>query len=573
MPLHTMKGTTKSQEAPIKIIIVGSAAGGMSAALRARRLDERASIILIEEGHYTSYTNSAVPSSLGGLIETDTFLIHQSPAGLKDRFNLDVRDRSKLISISREKHSILVGQSDTGNTYCLSYDKLILAQGARPIIPTVQGIDRANVFSFQTMLDLEKIKSYVAENRCRSAVILGGGYLALKAVESLYNFGLRMSIIHAHKRICQDFDPEIANFVQSELRKSGIRLHLNTRIRKIADDVVEDGCFAALDNETHVPADLIVVATGLTPRMETAKESGLECRTGVVVKEFMQTSDPDIYAVGDMAEKEDFFSPTSRMLPLVGPANQQGRLAADHIMRRAIPYRGDFGTYSCKVLHLTAAIVGLSVERLREIGYYPQSVTVHVPDRAGYYPSSQQMTLKLAFQPTGGRLLGAQIIGRSGVDQRIDVLSTALQAGMSIFDLELLQLSYAPQYGSGKDPVNVVGMVGSNLLRGDLHIVSPRDLNRHLPDWQIIDVRSAENFAKGHIPSARNIPIDDLRESLKDIDKERPVVVYSRVGYHGYLAYRTMIQLGYSVANLDGGIKLFVEGGFGTGQVVSSGSD
>ena len=567
-----MEGIIKSQEAPIQIIIVGSAAGGMSAALRARRLDERSSIILIEKGYYTSYTNSGVPSSLGGLIETDTFLIHQSPAGLKDRFNLDVRDRTELVSISREQHSILVRQSDTGDSYCLSYDKLILAEGARPMTPAIQGIDRANVFPFQTMLGLEQIKSYIADNRCRSAVILGGGYLALKAVECLYNFGLRMSIIHVHERICQDFDPDIANLVQSELRKNGIQLHLNARILKIAHDTVGEGCSVALDTEARVPADLIVVATGLTPCIEIAKESGLECRTGIVVHEFMQTSDPDIYAVGDMAEKEDFISPSSRMLPLVGPASQQGRLAADHIMKRALPYRGDIGTYSCKVLHLTAAITGLSVERLREIGYYPQSVTVHVPDHAGYYPSSQQMTLRVAFQPTGGRLLGAQIIGCSGVDQRIDVLSTALQSGMSIFDIELLQLSHAPQYGSGKDPVNVVGMVGSNLLRGDLHIVSPRDLDGHLQDWQMIDVRSAENFAKGHIPSARNIPIDELRESLRHIDNERPVVVYSRVGYHGYLAYRTMVQLGYKVANLDGGLKLFVEGGFGIG-LVSSGSD
>lgn len=567
-----MEGIVESQEAPIKIIIVGSAAGGMSAALRARRLDERASIILIEKGSYTSYTNSGVPSSLGGLIETDTFLIRQSPAGLKDRFNLDVRDRTELVSISREQHSILVRQSDTGDTYYLSYDKLILAQGARPITPTVQGIDGANVFSFQTMLGLEQIKRYIADNRCTSAVILGGGYLALKAVESLYNFGLRMSIIHVHERICEDFDPDIGNFVQSELRKNGIQLYLNARVRNIAHDTIDEGYSAILDNEAHVPADLIVVATGVTPRIEIAKESGLECRTGVVVKQFMQSSDPDIYAVGDIAQKEDFISPTPRMLPLVGPATQQGRLAADHIMKRALPYRGDIGTYSCKVPHLTAAIIGLSVERLREIGYYPQSVTVHVPDRAGYYPSSQQMTLKVSFQPTGGRLLGAQIIGRSGVDQRIDVLSTAFQAGMSIFDLELLQLSYAPQYGSGKDPVNVVGMVGSNLLRGDLHIVSPSDLDGHLHDYQIIDVRSTENFAKGHIPSARNIPIDELRESLRDIDNERPVVVYSRVGYHGYLAYRTMVQLGYKVANLDGGLKLFVEGGFGIG-LVSSGSD
>lgn len=561
-----------SQKGPVKIIVVGCAADGMSAALRARRLDENASITLIEKGNYTSYANSGVPSSVGGVIETDTFLIHQSPTGLKDRFNLDVRDHTELVSISREQHSILVRQSDANDYYRLPYDKLVLAQGAHPIQPRIHGIDGANVFLFQTMLDLERIKNYISEKGCRSAAILGGGYLALKAVESLFSFGLGISIIHAQERICQDFDPDLANFVQSELTKNGIQLHVNANIPNIALSNAEDGCFVTLANEYNVPADLVVVATGSTPRIEIAKGSDLKCKNGVLVNAFMQTSDPDIYAVGDMAETENFIVPTSQMLPLSGLQSQQGRIAADHIMKRATPYRGHVGTYSCKVLRLTAAIIGLSVERLREIGYYPQSVTVHVPDHAGYYPSSQQMTLRLAFQPASGRLLSAQILGRSGVDRRIDVLSTALQAGMSVFDLELLELSYAPQYGSAKDPVNVVGMIASNLIRGDLQIISPRDLDGHLQDWQMIDVRSPESFAQGHILSARNVPIDTLRENLAHIDKRRPIVVYSRVGYHGYLAFRILIQLGYQVANLDGGLKLLVEGGSGIG-LVSTGSD
>jgi len=560
-----------SQGEPFKIIVVGGATGGMSAAVRMRRLDENASITLIEEGHYTSYADSGVPSLLGSVFNSDTFLIHQSPAGLKERFNLDVRKCTELVSISREQHSILVRQSETNDSYILPYDKLVLARGARPALPHVQGIDGANVFAFRTMLDLERIKDYVYENRCQSAVILGGGYLALKALGSLYSFGLRVSIIHDQAHIFAELDSDLAEILQSELTRNDIQLHLNARIRKIALDIVGDGYFVATD-ESNVPADIVVVATGLSPLIEMAKSSGLECKNGVMVNSFMQTSDPDIYAIGDMAQTEHFISPTSQVLPLGGRASQQGRLAADHIMKRAIPYTGHVGTYSCKVFRLTAAIIGTSVERLREMGYYPLSVTVHVPDHEAYYPSSQQMTLRVAFQPSGGRLLGAQIIGHSGVDQRADVLSTSLQAGMSVFDLELLQLLYAPQYGTGKDPVNMVGMVASNLLRGDLHLVSPRELDGHLQDWQIIDVRSPENFARGHIPSARNIPIDELRGSLDDIDKQCPVVVYSRVGYHGYLAYRTLVQSGYQVANLDGGLKLITEGGFGIG-LVSSRSD
>ena len=561
-----------SQEEPFKIIVVGGATGGMSAAVRLRRLNENAAITLIEKRHNTSYADSGAPSSLGGVIKSDTFLIHQSPIGLKERFNLDVRDCTELVSISKEEHSILVRQSETNDSYCLSFDKLVLAQGSHLTLPHVHGIDRPNVFTFQTMLDLEQIKDYVYENRCQSAAILGGGYLALKALECLYNFGLRISIIHDQAHIFSELDTDLANLLQSNLTQNGIQLRLNANILNIASGAFENDCFVTIEGDANVRADLVVVATSLSPLVKIAKNSGIQCKDGVVVNEFMQTSDPDIYAIGDMTQTQNFTSPPSRMLPLGSRASQQGRLAADHIMKRGVPSSGHVGTYSCKVFRLTAAVIGFSVERLEEVGYHPKSVTVHVPDHEAYYPSSQQMTLRLAFQPSGGRLLGAQIIGRSGVDQRADVLSTALQAGMSVFDLERLQLLYAPQYGTGKDPVNVAGMVASNLLRGDLHMVSPRELDGHLQDWQIIDVRSPDLFAKGHVPSAQNIPIDELRGRLADIHKQCPVLVYSRVGYHGYLAYRTLVQLGYRAANLNGGLKLLVEGGFGIG-LVSSGSE
>lgn len=561
-----------SQEEPLKIIVVGGATGGMSAAVRLRRLNENAAITLIEKRHNTSYADSGAPSSLGGVIKSDTFLIHQSPVGLKERFNLDVRDFTELVSISKEEHSILVRQSETNDSYCLSYDKLILAQGSHLNLPHVHGIDGPNVFAFQTMLDLDQIKDYVYENRCQSAAILGGGYLALKALECLYNFGLRISIIHDQAHIFSEVDTDLANLLQSNLTQNGIQLRLNANILKIASGAFENDCFVVIEGEPNVRADLVVVATSLSPLTKIAKDSGIECKDGVVVNDFMQTSDPDIYAIGNMTQTQNFTSPPSRMLPLGSRASQQGRLAANHIMKRGVPYSGHVGTYSCKVFRLTAAVIGFSVERLEEVGYHPKSVTVHVPDHEAYYPSSQQMTLRLAFQTSGGRLLGAQIIGRSGVEQRADVLSTALQAGMSVFDLELLQLLYAPQYGTGKDPVNVAGMVASNLLRGDLHMVSPRELVGHLQDWQILDVRSPDHFAKGHVPSARNIPIDEMRGRLAEIDKQCPVLVYSRVGYHGYLAYRNLVQLGYRAANLNGGLKLLVEGGFGIG-LVSSGSE
>lgn len=344
------------------------------------------------------------------MIQTDTFLIHQSPAGLKSRFNLDVRDHTELVKVSKEQHLILVRQSDTDETYSLPYDKLILAQGAYPLLPRVPGIDNANVFSFQTMLDLERIKTFVQEKRCRSAVIHGGEYLALKAVESLYHFGLHISIVHAQECIFEDFDFDIAHLIQSELIKNGVQFYRNATIQKISLGITEDDCVVTLVNELNIPADLIVSATGLTPRIDIARDSGLECRHGILVNPFMQTSDPDIYAVGDVAETENSVSPRLNLPPLGGPASQQGRIAANHIMQRATPYWGPIGTYSCKVPHLTVVIIGPSVQVPKKVGYYPLSETAHIPDHPGYYPTYQQMTVRLAFPAGSGLLLSTQFL-------------------------------------------------------------------------------------------------------------------------------------------------------------------
>ncbi|KAJ5166084.1 hypothetical protein N7492_006380 [Penicillium capsulatum] len=557
-----MESDISHEAQPLKIIVVGGAAGGVSAALRARRLNEKSSIILIEKGHLANYANSGVPSFLSGVIENDTFLIHQSAAGLRSRYNLDLRNDTELISISRECHSIRVRRVDISEEYDLSYDKLILAQGAYPIPLRVPGVDRAHIFPFRTTLDLDQIKNYIFKHHSQSAVIIGGEYLALKAVESLYDFGLSINLVYDKDRLCEDFDTEFASLIQDELREHKVRLHPNTRVRNIAPGIVDDGYVVTLANDLAIPTDLVVIAIGVTPRTTIAKASGINCKNGVLVNEFMQTSDPDIYAVGDITDRSLLLS-TPNKLPLSVPASQQGRIAADHIMKRAVPYPGCFTTYCCKIRNLTAGISGVSVERLKEAGYYPKFVTVYVPDHTGYYPSSHQMMLRLAFQSDTGRIIGAQIIGRSGVESRVDVLSTAIQARMTVFDLETIKLSYAPQYGSAKHPINVVGMVASNLLRGDVRLTTARQLESHLGTSQIIDVRPPEDFSKQHVRLAVNIPIDTLRDSLGYIDKEREIIVYSRVGYHGYLAYRILVQLGYTVSNLDGGMKLMIEGGWG----------
>lgn len=548
----------------LRLVIIGGARGGMSAAVRARRLNENASIIVIERGSYISYTNCFAPFSLGGAIERDTWIAVQTPAGLMARFNVDVRVCTELVSISRERHSITVRCRKTDTTYDLPYDKMILAQGADPAGRPMADIEKDKVFPLQTPADLQAIRSFVVKNDCREVVILGGAFTGLKAVESLHSFGLHVRVVEAGDRLCPEFDPDFATIIQKELVKRGVGIHLGRgECQTIAETEDSDRCRIEFHDGSSFSADLVVVATEPEPRVQHAKNAGLTIRKGIVVNAFMQTSDPDIYAVGSVAEVVNSISHMPQVSSsMSGASNRQGRLAADHIFTRATAYPGTAGTHVYHVFHLTAAITGLSVSELRQIGYDPQSVTIHQPDHAGYFPSAQQLTLRVAFERASGVLLGAQIIGHSGVDGRIDVLATAMQAGMTVFDLEHLELSYMPQYGSVRDPVNLAGSVGSNLLRGDLHIVHPQDLQGHLHEWPIIDVRSAEHFAQGHLPLARNIPIDTLRSRLAEIGKDRPVLVYSRVGYHGYLAYRNLVQSGYRAANLDGGLKLFTDGGY-----------
>lgn len=538
---------------PLNIVVVGGAAGGIAAAVRCRRLDERASIKVIEKGPYVSYANSGVPYALGGIIETDTALILQTPAGLKARFNLDVRIHSELLSIEKQEHTITVRSLERHQVYKPPYDKLVLAQGADPAFPEIDGIANAsNVFTLQTPSDLKPIQSYITKNESKCATVLGGGYIGVKAVESLRSLGLKVDLIDINDHIYPAFDKDISNFLQKELQRNKVQLYLEATVQKIVNVDVEDRYYIQLQDGSNIPADIIIVAVGFNPRVDVARNAGLAVRRGVTVNAFMQTSDPDMYAVGDMAETEHRIEHRPRILALVGPASRQGRLAADHIYNKSSPYQGNVGTSISKVFHLTAAITGLSVHELRHMGYNPQWVTVHTPDHEGYYPSSSQLTLHVSFDPYTGRLLGAQAVGRSGVDKRIDVLSTALQAGMSIFDLEQLELSYAPQYGTAKDPVNQAGCVAGNVLRGNVKVVHPEEFIDRLQEWQIIDVRTAEAFSQGHIVTSRNIPLDSMRYNLAGIDKELPVLVYSRVGYHSYIACRILEQLGYQVSNIDG---------------------
>ena len=548
-----------------KIVIVGGVAGGMSAATRSRRLDENASITVFERGPYVSYANCGIPYALGGEIEDDDSLLLQSPEALKSRFNIDVYTRSEALDIDRTNRLIYVRNGDNETVTKVLYDKLILSQGAQPWRPSMEGIDLPHVFSLQTVPDLKRIKDFLGEKRSNNICIIGGGFIGLETAEQLRNRGDNVTILEYMPHVFPPIDLDIAESLHSEVRKHGVKLQLNARVRRI------EATHVILEDGSQVEAEMVLVLAGVRARTELARKAGLLVgKAGVTVNEFMQTSDLDIYAVGDMVETENRIAHSPMVLALGGPANRQGRLAADHIFGKDVRYRGNVGTSVCRVFDLTVACVGLSVSALRARGQNPLWVTVHSPHHAGYYPGANPITLRVIFERGTGLLLGCQAVGRSGVDKRIDVVSTAIQARLTIFDLEHLELAYAPPYGSAKDPVNMAGFVGSNLLRGDYELIHPEDMVAMLQDkmaaqnMQIIDVRSPEEFARGHIPRAVNIPISALRHRIRALDQAKSVVVYCFVGYRGYLAYRILKQRGFSVVNLDGGFKSVVDGHFET---------
>jgi NADPH-dependent 2,4-dienoyl-CoA reductase/sulfur reductase-like enzyme/rhodanese-related sulfurtransferase len=549
-----------------QIVIVGGVAGGMSAATRLRRLDETAKITVFEKGLYVSYATCGLPYSLGGVIKEDNALILQTPESFKERFNIDVYINTEVVDIDRQGRFVTVqplGEGEESSQFY--YDKLILSQGAEPLQPSIEGIDLRHVFTFQTIPDLQSIRHYMSEHDIRHVAIIGGGFIGLEIVEALNHVYREVTIIEYMPQVLSSLDEDMARFLHAEIIRHDVRLLLNARISRIDPSIV------VLCDGDVVPADLVILSVGVRARTRLALEAGLKIgKTGVTVNSFMQTSDPDIYAVGDMVEIYHRVAECALQLPLGGLANRQGRLAADHICGKSTEYRGNVGTSICKVFDLTVASTGLAVKALLEMGQDPLWVTVHPPNHASYYPGAETMTLKVIFEKESGCLLGAQAIGACGIDKRIDVISTALQAGMTIFDLEHLELSYAPPYGSAKDAVNMAGFVGSNVLRGDVQIIHIGDLEREMSGAQIVDVRSHDEFDRGHVLDALNVPINTLRDNAKALEMGRRVIVYCQVGYRGYLAYRILKQKGFDVVNLDGGYKMIVNGGY---KLLTSGKD
>lgn len=538
----------------MKVVIVGGVAGGASAAARARRLSEDAEIVLVERGPDVSFANCGLPYYIGGKITDRGKLLVVTPERLKARFNLDVRVRSSVEAVDRNTKTVRIHDLASGREYEESYDKLILAPGAAPLRPPIPGIDLPGIYTLRNLEDMDRIKAAVDEG-VQQAVVVGAGFIGLELVENLVRLGVSTTVVELQDQVLPPLDKEMTAPLAKALAANGVSLRLGESAEGFEE--ADDGLVVRLKSGQQLPTQLVALGIGVRPENKLAVDAGLEVgpRGGIRVNEQLQTSDPDIYAVGDAIEVEDFVLKTPTQVPLAGPANRQGRIAADNVCRRSSCYRGTQGTAILGLFSLTAAMTGASEKVLRKNEIPHRMVYVHPTDHAGYYPDAEQMTLKVLFDPESGRLLGAQGVGGSGVDKRIDVLAVAIQAGTTVFDLEEVELAYAPQFGSAKDPINMVGFVAAGLLRDDHPQIDVARLMETPPDERpfLLDVRTPTEFAAGHIPDSVNIPVDDLRSRLGELPKDREIAAYCKVGQRGYLATRILCQAGLTAMNVSGG--------------------
>ncbi len=541
----------------MKLVIVGGVAGGASAATRARRLDEAAEIVLFERGPDVSFANCGLPYYIGGEITERKRLLVTTADRLRERFRLDVRSLSTVESIDRIAKTIRVRDLSRDTRYDESYDKLILAPGAAPIRPSLSGIELPGIFVLRTLLDSDRIKDSI-DAGAKRAVIVGAGFIGLELAENFVRRGVATTVIELQEQVLPPLDREMTAGVLRELANHGVELLLGDSAEGFERG--GDGLIVQLKSGRRLETDVVVLGVGVRPENTLAVDAGLAIgpRGGIRVDGHMRTEDADIYAVGDAVEVTDRVTGEPTQVPLAGPANRQGRIAADHIFGRSSRYRGTQGTAIVRVFDCTAATTGASEKTLRRLDRPFRKVYTHPTQHAGYYPGAVPMTLKLLFDPQNGKLLGAQAFGGEGVDKRIDVMAVAIGAGLTVFDLEELELAYAPQYGSAKDPINMLGFVGAGLLRGD-HPQSNFEQLAATDGVQslVIDVRTPAEFQAGHIRGAVNRPLDTLRGGLDDLPRDRSIITYCEVGQRGYLATRVLLQHGFNATNLAGGFRTY----------------
>lgn len=541
----------------MKIIIIGGVAAGMSAAARARRLDETADIVVLEKGRHVSFANCGLPYYIGGRIGERGQLLLQTPESLKASLGLEVRVGHEVRGIDRQRQRVQVVELETGRVYEEAYDKLALCPGAAPIRPNLPGIEHPRVLVLRTLDDMDRIKA-VVDAGARCAVVIGGGYIGVEMAESLRERGLAVDLVEMVNQVMPPLDREMARDLETHMIRHGVTLYLGAAAAAFKD---EDGRVKVeLTTGTELVADLVVLSVGVRPDTALAKLAGLEIgsRGGIKVDPQMRTSDPNIYAAGDAVEVVDTVTGEAAVIPLAGPANRQGRIVGENMCGRSTSYTSTQGTAIVKVFDMTGGGTGASEKALKRVGRDFRKIYLHPLGHAGYYPGSAPMHIKVLFEPGGGRLLGAQVVGYDGVDKRLDVLATAIRAGMTVHDLERLELAYAPPYGSAKDPVNMAGFVGVNLLRGDVEFWYAEDYPGGTEDAFILDVRGPQEYALGHISGAVNIPLGRLRGQLDRVPRDKPVRVYCMVGFRSYLAYRLLRQRGFGrVATLAGGLLTF----------------
>ena len=535
------------------IVIVGGVAGGASAATRARRLSEDAEIIVIERGPYVSFANCGLPYYVGGEIEDRNELTLQTPASLRARFGLDVRVREEAVRIFPETRELEIRKLETSEIYRQHYDELVLATGAVPLRPPIPGIESSRLFTVRDIPDVDRIKGAMAEAAWKRVAILGAGYIGLEMAEQLSKSGLKVVIIEALPQVMAPLDPEMAQLLHAALRAHGITLHLADPVRSFTETPEGALCIETNSGKTEL-VDAGILGLGIRPETTLAQTAGIALgeRGGVKVDEYLRTNVAHIWAVGDCIEVRDTVTDAWGIVPLAGPANRQGRMVADNIFGKARRYQGTQGTAILRLFGLAAACTGANEKTLRRTGAPYKAIHLHPGSHAGYFPGAKPIAMKLLFEPASGRLLGAQAVGEDGVDKRIDVLATALKAGLTVEDLAELELAYAPPFGSAKDPVNLLGMAAQNIREGFVETISWNELEDGMC---LLDVREPSEFARGHIPGALHIPLNDLRARIGEVPRDREVIAYCHAGQRSYYACRILSQHGIRCRNLSGAWK------------------
>ena len=542
----------------MKVVIVGGVAGGATAAARIRRLDEHAEIVVFERSGYISYANCGLPYYIGGVIEDPEDLTLQTPESFYRRFHIHMKVHHEVVAIHPDRKTVSVKNLETGAVFEESYEKLLLSPGAKPVWPNLPGMESKKLFTLRTVEDTFRIKEFVDANKPKSAVMVGGGFIGLEVAENLRELGIEVTIVQRPKQLMNPFDADMASFIHNEVRKHGVKLALGYSVEGFVENGT--GIDVLLKENAPLHTDMVVLAIGVTPESALAREAGLALgiKNSILVNDRMETSIPDIYAVGDAVQVKHYVTGEGTLIALAGPANKQGRIAADNICGGDSRYLGSQGSSVIKVFDLTAAVTGLNETNARNSGLEADTVILSPMSHAGYYPGGKVMTMKVVFEKETYRLLGAQIVGYDGVDKRIDVLATAIHAGLKATELKDLDLAYAPPYSSAKDPVNMAGFMIDNISKGlkQWHLADAGKLPRD-GSVTLLDTRTAGEYSRGHIEGFRNIPVDELRERIAELEPNKPVYLICQSGLRSYIATRILEGYGFEAYNFAGGFRFY----------------